>query len=45
MRVPMSVWETVARILNNEFIETGEPITAKLLIELILSVNEDYTEE
>lgn len=44
MRVPLEVWETVAIIINNEFVETGEPITADVLIELILGVNEDYQE-
>jgi len=45
MRVPLKVWETVALILNNEFIETGELITAEMLISLILGINEDYYEE
>lgn len=45
MRVPLEVWETVAIIINNEFVETGEPISADLLIELILGVNEDYRED
>jgi hypothetical protein len=45
MQVPLKVWETVALIINNEFIETGEPLTAKMLIDLILSVNADYHEE
>ena len=44
MRVPLEVWETVAIIINNEFVEAGEPITADVLIELILGVNEDYQE-
>lgn len=45
MKVPLKVWETVALIINNEFVETGELITADILIELLLGVNEDYREE
>lgn len=45
MKVPLKVWETVALIINNEFVETGELITADILIKLLLGVNEDYREE
>jgi hypothetical protein len=45
MRVPLEVWETVAVIINNEFVDTGEPITAKVLVQLVVGVNEDYHEE
>lgn len=45
MVVPGEVWETVVLIINNEFVETGEPITAKVLVELIMGVNEDYHED
>lgn len=45
MRVPLEVWETVAIIINNEFVETGEEITAKVLIGLVVGVSEDYREE
>lgn len=45
MRVPLEVWETVALIINNEFVDTGEPITATVLVQLVVGVNEDYREE
>ena len=45
MRVPLEVWDTVAIIINNEFVETGEEITAKVLVELVLGVSQDYHEE
>lgn len=45
MRVPLEVWDTVALIINNEFVEVGAPITAEVLVGLILGVNEDYYEE
>jgi len=45
MRVPLEVWETVAIIINNEFVETGEPITPSVLIQLIVGVNDDYIDE
>lgn len=45
MVVPGEVWETVALIINNEFVETGEHITPKLLVDLIKGVNDDYVDD
>jgi len=45
MRVPLEVWETVAVIINNEFVDAGEPITPKVLLSLIVGVNDDYRED
>lgn len=45
MRVPLEVWETVALIINNEFVDTGEPITATILVQLVVGVNQDYIED
>ena len=44
MVVPQEVWETVTLIINNEFVDTGEPMTASVLVGLIMGVNEDYHE-
>lgn len=43
--MPLEVWETVAIIINNEFVDTGEPITANVLVQLVVGVNDDYHEE
>lgn len=45
MRVPLEVWETVAVIINHEFVDAGEHISAQLLVQLIRGVNDDYYEE
>ena len=45
MRVPLDVWETVAVIINNEFVSTGDFITADLLVKLVVGVSEDYYDE
>jgi hypothetical protein len=35
-----ALWNEVARLLNIEFFENGQPITGILLVQLIKAVNE-----
>ena len=43
MTVPSEAWEAIARIINYEFVNARQPLTAKLLVQLIKEVSEDYT--
>lgn len=39
------LWNEVARIINIEFLESGQPITGVLLVQLIKAVNEVLTDD
>ena len=45
MQVPLIVWETVAEIINTEFVDNGQYIDAPILVDIIIGVNADYHEE
>jgi len=40
-----ALWNEVARLLNIEFFENGQPITGVLLLELVKGVSEILTDE
>lgn len=43
MKVPSEAWDAIVRIINYEFVQSGEPMTPKLLVQLIKEVSEEYT--
>lgn len=40
-----ALWNEVARLLNIEFFENGQPITGALLVQLIKAINEMLTDD
>lgn len=39
-----ALWNEVARLLNIEFFEHGQPITGALLVQLIKAINEQLND-
>jgi hypothetical protein len=40
-----ALWNEVARLINKEFFEYGQPVTGTLLAQLIIAINEMLTED
>lgn len=40
-----ALWNEVARVLNIEFFENGQPITGVLLVQLVKAIHEVLTDE
>ena len=40
-----ALWNEVARIINIEFFENGQPVTGILLVQLVKAINEVLTDD